>query len=106
MSTRTRPPAFRTLTAFARGYLHQDYVDEYGDARGAAVAFAQDAGAKDAARLRGDLERLITLSHDWPIARVRAFITETLGAQWHLASRRDLAAMTQALTPETRRGRT
>jgi len=104
MRTVSRPPAFRTLTTFARGYLHQDFVDEYGGACGAARAFARDAGPKGTDKLRGDIERLIALSADWPIARLRAFLVETLGAQWHLGSRRELSALARALDTDARRG--
>lgn len=105
MRTVSRRPAFRTLTTFARGYLHQDFVDEYGGASGAAQAFARDAGPNGTDKLRGDIEQLIEISADWPIARLRAFLVDTLGAQWHLGSRRDLTALVRALGGDGPRGR-
>ncbi len=99
MSPTQKRPSFRTLRTFARGYLHQDFLEEYGHVRGAAVQFGLDAGPGAAERLQEDLDRLLTLSADWPLPRLRAFLTDTLGAQWHLGSRRELAALARALAP-------
>jgi hypothetical protein len=105
MSARPKTPAFRTLTTFARGYLHQDFVEEYGDAKGAAAAFSRDAGPRSAARLRDDIERLLAFTEAWPLADLRAFVTGTLGAEWHVGARRELAGLVRALGAEARRER-
>ena len=54
MRRRRRPPPadFAALRAFARAYLHEDFVREYGSAVQAARAFAAAASAAE----RDDLE--------------------------------------------------
>jgi len=48
------------LSAFARAYLHEDAVAEYGGAIGAAKAFAADATDEDRHRVSAALARSAT----------------------------------------------
>src|SRR6185295_6893148 len=45
---------FTALAEFARGYLHEDVIEEYGSAAGAASAFCADASADECRALADD----------------------------------------------------
>ena len=96
---RPRRPAsdYASLRAFARAYLHEDAGREYGGAVPAARAFAADASALELDDLAADLSRLSEQSADWPVSRLRAFFTDTLGAAAAPASAEALRQMLDAV---------
>ena len=49
-----RREAFPALTAFAKGYLHEDFPEVHGSARDAAAAFSSVQKASAAINLRSD----------------------------------------------------
>ena len=77
-----QPNDFAALRAFARAYLHEDFVREYGSAVHAVHAFAADASMQERADLAADLAGLAAKAADWPADRLRAFFTDALGAAW------------------------
>lgn len=82
-----------TLSAFARGYLHQDLTAEYADAAGAAAAFCLDATPAECAALADDLARLLDAAREWPTPHLAGYFTNELGAAWAPASRADLETL-------------
>jgi hypothetical protein len=72
---------FPGLKEFFSGYLHEDFVDEYGSAAGAARAFCGDASSQEAAQAREEWARLNKLLSGKPIAEVQAAL-EKLGGAW------------------------
>ena len=58
-ASRLRPGDFRALSDFAKGYLHEDFVEEHGTILDAIDAFSRDATANERAQLVRELARLI-----------------------------------------------
>ena len=84
--TRKDTAGYPTLSQFARAYLHEDFVHEYGGAVDAARAFGADANAKERRALSAELVRLADEAADWPAAKLQAFVSGTIGAAWASAS--------------------
>jgi hypothetical protein len=97
MTTPARARTKPALVDFARGYLHEDYLEEYGSLAAAANAYVSEATPRDVARLRRDLELLIEASREWPIARLREFVATELGSAWRPVTRKDLTLLLQAV---------
>jgi hypothetical protein len=85
-----RAPDLPALTAFARAYLHEDVIAEYGTAAGAAAAFARDADEEERRLLADDLERLASVARRWPAARLTRFFVIELASAWAPASLAEL----------------
>ena len=96
---RVRPgtATYPALKQFARAYLHEDFVHEYGGAVDAAHAFRADATAEERRALAAELEQLAEASSGWPPARLATFLTGTLGAAWASPSPKALRDMAAAL---------
>ena len=100
--TRRATPAYPALTQFARAYLHEDFVHEYGGAVAAARAFGADATAAERRALAVELGHLAEASSDWPHAKLAGFLTGTIGAAWATPSPealREMAAALDAICP-------
>jgi hypothetical protein len=84
MSKRRLPRAvdLPALAAFARGYLHEDAIVEYGSGPDAATAFGKDASPEEWRRLVDDLERLAAALDGRATGRVARFFTHELRAAW------------------------
>jgi hypothetical protein len=101
MRTHRVPPASQlpALAAFARGYLHQDLIAEYGSAAGAAAAFAADAAGDERQDLIENLERLAAALDGKSASQVSRYFTEELRAAWAPDSAADVRALIAALEP-------
>jgi hypothetical protein len=95
MRTRRLPRAadLPALTAFARGYLHEDVLAEHGSALDAATAFAQDASPDERHQLLDELERVAHALAASPASRVTRFFTHDLRAAWTPATVDDLRSL-------------
>ena len=76
------PDDLPALTAFARGYLHEDVLAEHGTPEAAASAFARDASPDERHQLIAELERLTTALAESPPNRLKRFFTHNLRAAW------------------------
>jgi hypothetical protein len=81
------------LAAFARGYLHQDLVVEYGNAVGAAAAFAEDASGEERRQLIEDLERLAHALDGKSASQVARYFSQELRAAWAPASAAEIRSL-------------
>ena len=104
MPHRTRPHAIsldrmdvQILTGFARGYLHEDFVTEYGDAAGAARAFAADASPHERQVLADALDRLADESADKPPLGLTHFVASELRCAWRPTSTADVRVLASAV---------
>ena len=88
-----RREAFPALTAFVRGYLHEDFRQVHGSLRGAAAAFSQDASPEERRQLAQELESLRRAVADHPAGELRRFVTAELGSRWEPGSREELAEL-------------
>jgi hypothetical protein len=86
-----------SLRAFARAYLHEDVLIDYGSAAGAAAAFAADANAGERERLADALDRLSELAGDDALAALTRFFWRELRCSWEPASMAEVRAMAAAV---------
>jgi hypothetical protein len=87
----------KALRGWLRGYLHEDYGAEYGDAAGAAAAFCRDATPAEARELRSDWQAFRALTAGWPLDEMARVLTHEMGGAWVPASLHELAAVGRAL---------
>jgi len=97
----TRAPDFPELRRFFEGYMHEDFMHEYGTAEGALRAYEADANEPERRRLRADAAKLLTAIETTGLADARSLLA-TLGAKW---SPRSLAALKKWLTAASAAGR-
>jgi hypothetical protein len=86
---------FPCLREFFSGYLHEDFVDEYGSASGAARAFFGDASLEEAATTREEWAKLRQLLAGRPLPEVHAALYK-LGAAWQPVDAEELKALDTA----------
>jgi CdiI immunity protein len=76
-------PALRN---FVRGYFHQDMKDEYGSAKGALLAFCEDASANEKAALARDWSQLMAAEAGQPIEHLNQTLTQKLGSSYSVTA--------------------
>ncbi len=87
---------FPLLREFARGYLHQDMVPEYGDANGAAKAYISDLGKTERKGLAAEARKMATAAKNWTNDEVNQQL-HGMGAACTLASRDELIELLRIL---------
>ena len=85
-----RASELSNLTAFARAYLHEDVLAEYGSALAAADAFARDASSSECQAVTRELERVARALDGRSAAEMSEFFSEKLRAGWTPSSRQQL----------------
>jgi hypothetical protein len=81
---------FPKLREFARGYLHQDLLPEYGDPKSAAMAYVADLTAEDRAELAREIERFEQHISPSEISAVNKKLA-ALGASWTFKNTEEFA---------------
>jgi hypothetical protein len=75
------PSEFPALKEFFSGYLHEDFIDEYGSAAGAARAFRGDASPEESAQARQEWTKLRKILTGRPIPEIQTSL-QKLGGAW------------------------
>ena len=83
---------FSELRRVFEGYLHEDFVAEYGSAAAAIAAFRADAEAAEARAFRDEAQRFLALTSALDFAEVQRLITR-VGSRWIPASREELESV-------------
>jgi hypothetical protein len=97
---RPTPDAFPHVVAFLRGYLHEDFAQEYGSAAEARDAFLEDCTPAERRAFREECARLAENLAAMSMPEARRVLTQVLGSAWSPASREDVRALFPA-TPRT-----
>ena len=95
--------AFPHLSAFMRGYLHEDFAQEYRTALGAAKQFLADASVDERMEVAGDAARFSLLTARLSLEEIRAQI-DGLGGAWNPRTRPEIDRVFSTLSeagPET-----
>jgi len=87
---------YPALRAFMHGYLHEDYVDEYGSAVSAVHEFRSDAEDDEFNDVARQWRQFTQDAKTQSIQVVQKRIREELGGGWRPASMADLQAITKA----------
>lgn len=80
---------FPLLAEFARGYLHQDMIPEYGDAKGAARAYMHDLSSTERKKLAAESRKMTSAARDWSNHEVNRRLRR-MGAACSFASKDEL----------------
>ena len=80
---------FPELRRVFEGYLHEDFLVEYGSAAAAIDAFSADASTAELRMFRDEARRFIAATSALDFANVQHLITR-LGSRWTPESREEL----------------
>jgi len=80
---------FPELRRVFEGYLHEDFVAEYGSAAAAIDAFRADASAAEARAFRDEARRFLAATKALDFAEVQRLVTRA-GSRWVPGSREEL----------------
>jgi len=96
---------FPELSAFVRGYLHEDYLVEYGSAEAARDVFLADASAEERRALADECRTFLATVVGQPVSVVRRILTHDLGCAWRPNRTTDVVAVLEPLVsrPSSRR---
>jgi hypothetical protein len=88
---------YSLLHQFFRGYLHQDFPEEYGSIAGALRQYRADAGEEEFAKFAGEWNGFLEETGDLTAGDIDHILSAELGGSWHIASRREVARFTAAV---------
>ena len=90
---------FPELQRVFSGYLHEDFLEEYGTPAAALRAFQDDANRAEGQRFRTEARRFLDRTEGLDFSEVRARMAR-LGCRWTPVSRKALTAFfAQAINP-------
>lgn len=84
--TRVKASDFPELQRVLTGYLHEDFIEEYGSPAAALRAFSEDASAAERQRFRTEVQRFLDVTAPLDFAKLRALLSR-LGSRWTPPSR-------------------
>jgi hypothetical protein len=87
-----KPSDFPELQRVFSGYLHEDFLEEYGTPAAALRAFQEDAGEAERERFMHDARQFIDRTASLDFTDVRALVAD-LGCRWTPPSREALVAL-------------
>jgi len=87
---------FPRLSEFARGYLHQDLIPEYGSVLNAALAYLDDLSDRERQQAAAEAFRFRAVTHEWHNAEVNSAIA-TLGGSWSFVAKGELQEVLRTL---------
>lgn len=91
---RTRYPL---LHQFFRGYLHQDFPEEYGSVAAALRSYREDAGHEEFSNFAAEWKSFLTETHGLDALEVDRILSVEFGGSWHVASAHEIARFTEAV---------
>jgi CdiI immunity protein len=91
------PDNFSALQDFFGGYLHEDFMGEYGSAAEALQAFLSDASGDEIQNVKEEWQRFRAALKDRPFVETQAALRR-LGAAWQPANIAELDALDEILS--------
>ncbi len=85
------------LNQFFRGYLHQDFPEEYGSIAGALRDYRQDAGEEEFRQFALEWNRFREETRELDASEVDRILCGELGGSWHVAGADELERFTDAV---------
>jgi hypothetical protein len=93
--THVDPSRFPELQRVFEGYLHEDFVQEYGSAAAAIDAFRNDASAAEARAFGKEARRFLKDTRALDFVEVQRLVTR-VGSRWIPGSREELETVLDA----------
>ena len=94
---------FPALRQFLRGYLHQDWQEDYGSPAEAAQQFCEDATPEERPDVAREWEAFRQLTKNLSLPAISALLTTKLGAEWEVRDPDQLDAISAIFRPFTRK---
>jgi hypothetical protein len=88
---------FAALREFVRGYLTQDYADEYGSAAGAAAAYCEDASEAESRAVAAQWRNFVESVAGCDAETINEKLAEELGSGWCVMKADDLGDVSRVL---------
>jgi hypothetical protein len=76
-----RTERFPMLRQFARGYLHEDLIPEYGNPLGAAKTYLSDLSAAERKDLAAESRDMMRTAQDWSVTELNRQLRR-MGSAW------------------------
>jgi hypothetical protein len=93
------PDKFPALRQFLRGYLHQDWQDEYETPAEAAEQFCDDAEGEERQRVALEWIAFREQTKNLSLPATASLLSSQLGSSWHLQSPEELEAISAVFRP-------
>ncbi len=87
---------YPALRAFMHGYLHEDYVDEYGSAVEAVHEFRSDADDDEFNDVLKEWKHFLQDAKSQSLSAIQKKLHDQFGAGWRPTSLSDIQAVTKA----------
>ncbi len=91
------PENFSALQDFLGGYLHEDFMEEYGSAAEALQAFLSDASGDEIQNVKEEWQRFRMALKDQPFTESQVALRR-LGAAWQPANSAEINALDEILS--------
>jgi hypothetical protein len=91
------PESFSALQDFFGGYLHEDFVEEYGSAAEALKTFLSDASGDEIQNVQEEWQRFRAVLNDRPFTELQAALRR-LGAAWQPVNPAEINALDEILS--------
>lgn len=85
------------LHQFFRGYLHEDFPEEYGSVAGALRQYRNDVGEDEFGRFFAEWNSFLEATRELGAGEIDRILCTDLGGSWHVASAREIARFTEAV---------
>ena len=95
--------SFPALHQFLRGYLHQDWQDEYDSPAEAAQQFCEDTDGDDRHQVADEWIAFRQHTKNLSYPAIATLLSDKLGSSWHLKSPDDLEAISAVFQPFARK---
>jgi len=87
------PEKFPSVRQFLRGYLHEDWQEEYDTPAEAAQQFCEDADAEERQHVALEWIAFCLQTKNLSLPAIASLLSDKLGSSWHLKSPEDLEAI-------------
>ena len=94
---------FSAVRQFLRGYLHQDWQDEYETPAEAAQQFCEDADGEERQQVALEWIAFCQQTKNLSLPVIATLLSDKLGASWHLKSPEELEAISVIFRPFARK---
>jgi len=80
---------YSALRQFMHGYLHEDYLEEYGSAEDAAAEFWQDADPEEREKVATEWRQFLKATSELPVTTVRRVMSDNFGSAWNFSEKEE-----------------
>lgn len=98
----TKLGEYPALRQFMHGYLHEDFMEEYGSAEDAAAEFCRDADPEERELVANEWRRFLKDTSELPVTSVRRLLSDKFGSAWHFEEKDEFDRFSSVLLKRNR----